>query len=315
MRRSYNPLRTIVKSKAHLLMLLPGVAWLVAFCYIPMTGVLIAFKNMTNSKGNIIANFLASPWTGLRNFEFFFKSPDAWLVTRNTLLYNLSFIFLGLAAAVFCAIALHEIYSRIAAKFYQTAMLLPYFLSWITVSYLLYSFLNPDFGLVNTIRAHYLNMKPVSWYTTQKYWPFLFTFLNLWKGVGYSSIIYFAAITGIDAEMYEAAEIDGASKWKQITRITIPSITPQMCILTIMSLGGIFSANFGLFWQASLNLGHGMLHDVGSVIDTYVFNALMNNSDIGMASASGFYQSIVGFVTVIAANLIVRKISPENSLF
>lgn len=250
-------IKKVIKSKQFLLMLLPGVVWLLVFCYLPMPGALIAFKDLTFFKSNIFANFLNSKWIGLDNFKFFFVTPDALTITRNTVLYNLVFIGLGLVASVTVAIALHEIHSRRMMKFYQTTILLPTFLSWIVVSYLVYSILNPDIGVANTILVKDFHLKAISWYTTPKYWPFFLVFLNMWKGLGMSSVIYFAAITGIDTELYEAASIDGAKRWHQIWHITIPGITPQMYILTIMSLGGIFNADFGLFWQATMRLGGG----------------------------------------------------------
>lgn len=298
-------------------MVLPGTLLLLAFNYLPMAGLLIAFKNMTFRQSNIVQNFIASPWVGFKNFEFFFRSPDAFVVTRNTLLYNFVFIIIGLFASVLCAILLNEIEARsgIAAKFYQGVMFLPYFLSWTVVSYLLYSFLDPNIGFVNTILVKDFGMKAISWYTTEKYWPFLFVFLYLWKNVGYSSVIYFAAIGGIDSELYEAAQLDGATRWKQILYITIPCISPQIYIMTLLALGKIFNSDFGMFWQSTMNLGNGMLFDVGSTIDTYVFNALQNVGNIGMASAANFYQSVVGLVTIVVANQVVRKINPDNSLF
>lgn len=307
-------LKQLNRNKYFLMMLIPGTIFLLIFSYLPMLGTLISFKRMTFFKSNIFANFLNSEWVGFKNFEFFFKSPNAVEITRNTVGYNLAFIILGLIASVFCAIILNEIRCKFMAKFYQTIMFLPYFISWIVVSYLLYSLLNPELGLFNNILQNF-KKEGVSWYSTTKYWPVIFIVLHLWKYTGYSTVIYLAAIAGIDTEMYEAAAIDGATKIKQIRHITIPSIVPQMIILTILNLGKIFSADFGLFWNSTLQLGQGSLYSVGHVIDTYVYVALTSQSNIGMASAIGLYQALVGFILILTTNFIVKKISPDNTLF
>lgn len=307
-------LKDLNRNKAFLLMLLPGTLFLLVFSYLPMVGTLISFKKMTFFKSNIFANFANSDWVGLKNFEFFFKSPNAFNITRNTVGYNLIFIAIGLMSAVFCAIALNEIRSRFMAKFYQTVMFLPYFISWIVVSYLLYSLLNPELGLINTFLGK-LGIEGVSWYSEPRWWPFIFVILHVWKHVGYSTVIYLAAISGIDTEMYEAAAIDGATKIKQIRHITIPSIVPVMIILTILNLGKIFTADFGLFWNSTLQLGQGALYSVGHVIDTYVYIALIAQSNMGMAAAIGLYQAVVGFILIMITNYIVKKISPDNTLF
>jgi putative aldouronate transport system permease protein len=307
--------KDLIQNSSFYLMLSPGVILLIVFHYLPMAGVLIAFKRFTYGGHGFLNSFLNSKWVGLDNFKFFIQTPDAFNITRNTVLYNFTFIFLGLAIPVITAIALNEIRNVKLAKFYQSAIFLPYFLSWIVVSYLLFSFLNSDFGIMNRVVLKALGIEGISWYSTTNVWPFIFTFLNVWKYAGYGCVIYFATIAGIDAEYYEAAAIDGASRWQRITKITLPFLKPVMIITTILAIGRIFNADFGLFYQASLGLGNGALKPVGDVIDTYVYQALINTGDIGMSAAAGLYQAVIGFILVLSSNYIVRKISNENSLF
>lgn len=289
-------------------MILPGVLALILFNYLPMFGIIVAFKNFNFAKG-----FWGSQWVGLKNFNFLFRSNDAFLITRNTLLYNLVFIVLGTLGAVFLAVALNEMKNHLFAKSCQTALLLPYFLSWVVVSYLAYSFLGYDSGMINMQILKPLGINPVNWYFTLNAWPFILTFFHLWKGIGYSSIIYLAAITGISDEYYEAAVLDGASRWKQVQSITIPLIMPQIVMLVLLSIGKIFYADFGLFYQIPRNSG--MLYPVTNVIDTYIYNGLATTGNIGMSSAAGLYQAFVGFVLVLGSNLLVRRIDPDKALF
>ena len=214
---------------------------------------------------------------------------------------------------MFVAIAINELKNRYTAKFYHSCMFLPYFLSWVVVSYLAYAFLNVERGFINNVLVNYFNREAIYWYNEPKYWPFIIVGANFWKGTGYSSIVYLSAIMGIDKELYEAAEVDGATKWYQIRKITIPLLTAIMSVLILMGLGGIFRGNFGLFYQLPLNSG--ALFRVTNVIDTYVYRALMTMGDIGMSSAAGFYQSIVGFILVFVSNLIVRRVDESKSLF
>lgn len=277
-----------------------------------MFGVVIAFKNLRITGKGFIHSLIHSEWVGLKNFQFLFKSSDAWLITRNTVLYNIVFIILGIIVPVFLAIILNEIISRKKAKFYQTAMFLPYFLSWVVVSYCIFAFLSPEKGYLN----HLLNlfgMKSISWYSETKYWPFILTYMNVWKGAGYGTVVYIAAISGIDKTYYEAAMIDGASKWQQIKYITIPLLKPVITILFILSIGRIFNADFGLFYQIPKNSG--ALYPVTNVIDTYVYRGLTSLGEIGMSSAAGLYQSTVGLILILLSNFIVKKIDNENSLF
>ncbi|MGL4911687.1 MAG: ABC transporter permease [Romboutsia sp.] len=305
-------MKDVWKNKAWLLMVLPGTIWLLIFSYLPMFGLVIAFKDFKVSPGGFIQSLINSEWVGLSNFEFLFSSGDAFRITRNTVVYNIVFIILGLIFAVTIAIALSQLANQKLRKVYQTGMLFPHFLSWVIVSYFVFSFLSYDKGMVNSILGAF-GVDPVSWYNEPKYWPFILVFINIWKGVGYGSIVYLAAIVGIDKTYYEAATIDGASKWQQIKNITIPLIVPLMIILTIMAIGGIFRADFGLFYQIPKNSA--ILYPVTDVIDTYIYKGLMNMGNIGMSTAAGLYQSIVGFILIMATNFAVKKIDPEYGLF
>jgi putative aldouronate transport system permease protein len=289
-------------------LMLPGFAYLLINNYLPMLGVIIAFKNVNYSKG-----ILGSDWVGLKNFEYLFATNDALTITRNTLLYNAAFIIINLILAVAAAIMINEVVSQKLKKFYQSTMLLPFFLSAVIVAYLVYSLLNPEYGFINKSILVPLGLKPVSWYMEPKYWPFILVFVNAWKNVGYSSIIYISAIAGIDSEIYEAATIDGATRWQQIRSITLPMLKTTMIILTLIAVGRIFYSDFGLFYQVPMNSG--ALFPVTNVIDTYVYRGLMNLGNIGMSSAAGLYQSAVGFILVLLSNLAVRKFSPDDALF
>jgi len=290
------------------LLMFPGVIYLLINNYLPMLGTIIAFKNINYSKG-----ILGSDWVGFKNFEYLFTTSDAFIITRNTLLYNTAFIIINLILAVAAAVMLNEIVGQRLRKIYQSTMLLPFFLSAVIVAYLVYSLLNPQYGFVNKFILAPLGLKPISWYMEQKYWPFILIFVNAWKNVGYSSIIYISAIAGIDSDIYEAATIDGATRWQQIWSITLPMLKPTMIIITMLAIGRIFYSDFGLFYQVPMNSG--ALLPVTNVIDTYVYRGLMNLGNIGMSSAAGLYQSAVGFILVLSSNLIVRKISPDDALF
>lgn len=299
-----------VKIKRYLpvyFMLLPGFLYLLVNNYIPMAGLIIAFKNLDFSVG-----ILRSEWTGFKNFEFLFRTPDAWRITRNTIGYNTVFIIVNLVVAVLFAVLLSEIHSKKAVKTYQTIILLPYMVSMVIVSYLAYAFLAGDTGLLNGIR-HSLGLEPVSWYSEPKYWPVILTLVNAWKGVGYGAVIYLASILGIDRSLYEAAAVDGIGKMQEIRYITLPLIKPTVITMLLLSIGRVFYSDFGLFYQVPMNSG--ALIDVTNTIDTYVYRGLIALGDISMSSAAGVYQSVIGFLLVIAANWITNKLSKENALF
>ena len=287
------------------MMLLPGIILLVLFQYIPKFGIILAFKNFRYDLG-----IFGSKWCGLDNFKIFFQTPDAWLITRNTLLYNLVFIFLGLVLSVTLAIAFNEIRGKMFAKTCQTIILMPHFLSYVIVAYLSFAFLSIENGVLNKTILPMLGMKPVNWYSESKYWPFILVFVRMWKTVGYNSIVYLAAIAGIDKSYYEAAQLDGANKWQQIIHITLPGISTMMSVMTIMSFGDIFNSDFGLFYQVTMNSG--LIKSTTSVLGTYIYNSM---SDVGFSTAAGVYVSVVGFLMILLTNKIASKINPESSLF
>lgn len=300
-------------NKELLLLSLPGAIWFLLFAYLPMFGVVVAFKKFRiASGGGFIKSLIESEWAGFSNFKFLFASPDTFRVFFNTVFYNVIFIILGIVLPILVALLLNELRNKGMAKIYQSAMFLPYFLSWVVVSYCLYAFLNPEKGFVNSIIAS-MGGDPVSWYTEKKWWPFIIIFMSQWKGIGYNTVVYLASICGIDKTYYEAAVLDGANKKQQIKYITVPLLKPVITILLIMSIGRIFSADFGLFYQIPKNSG--ALFDVTNVLDTYIFRALRTNGEIGMSSAAALFQSTVGFILVMVSNKIVSMVDSENALF
>lgn len=304
-----NKKRKSSKSSLPLLMLtIPGLLYLLINNYIPMVGVIIAFKSQNFAKG-----IFGGKWVGFDNFAFLFKTKDALIMTRNTILYNLGFIILGTISAVVLAILMTELTKKAVSKFYQNALILPSVISTVIIAYIAFSFLNSDSGLINKTILHSLGMKEISWYSEAKYWPFILTLVFLWKSAGYTSIIYMASIAGMDKSIYEAAKIDGAGKLRQIREITIPLLKPTIIIMTLMAVGRIMNSDFGLFYQVPMNSG--ALYSTTQTIDTFVYRAMMQLNDTGMAAASGLYQSLVGFVLVLTANGIVRKVDSDNSLF
>ncbi|WP_283717811.1 ABC transporter permease [Clostridium perfringens] len=298
-------------NKELLLLTIPGAIWFLVFAYLPMFGVIVAFKRW-RIHGGFFESLMNSKWVGFDNFKFLFQSSDAWLITKNTVLYNIVFIILGIVLPVTLAILLNELLNKKLAKFYQSSMFLPYFLSWVVVSYCLYAFLSPEKGYVNGILQS-MGGQGISWYTEPKYWPFIIIFMSQWKAVGYGTVVYLASICGIDKSYYEAAMIDGASKFQQIKYITVPLLKPVMIIMFITSIGGMFRGDLGLFYQ--LPKDSGALYPVTNVIDTYVYRGLMNLGDIGMSSAASLYQSFVGLILIVTSNAIVRKVDEENAFF
>jgi putative aldouronate transport system permease protein len=296
-----------------ILLAIPASVWFLLFSYLPMFGIIVAFKRYRPlPRSNFLTSLLKSEFVGINNFKFLFATPDAWVMFRNTLLYNIIFIALGIVVPVALAIMISQLRNKRTAKVYQTSIFLPYFLSWVVVSYFVFSFLSVDKGLINsTLKA--LGKETVQWYMEPRYWPYFLIFLNVWKGVGYGMVVYLASISGIDASLYEAAIIDGATKWQQVKHITIPMLKPIIIILFILSVGRIFSSDFGLFYQVPRNSGP--LVNVTQTIDVYVYKALMGMNNIGFSSAAAFLQSIFGLITILSANSIVRRIDPESSLF
>ncbi len=300
------------KNKALFLMALPATVWFICFSYLPMAGLVIAFKEYRYTREGFLASIIKSKWVGFGNFKFLFSTSDAYIITRNTLLYNAAFIVFGLILSVALAIVLSELTSRRLAKWFQTGMFMPHFLSWVIVSYFVFSFLSFDKGVINRV-LEWFGREPIQWYYDKTYWPVILVIVYLWKTVGYNSVIYLAGILGIDRSLYEAAMIDGATKWQQIRNITIPSLKPLMIIMTLLAVGKIFYADFGLFYQVPRDSG--TLYAVTNVIDTYVYRGLKVTGEIGMSAAAGLYQSVVGFVLVLLSNWIVRKIDQDSALF
>lgn len=296
---------TLKKDFPLYMMMLPGFIYLIANNYLPMFGILIAFKRVNFSVG-----IFQSPWCGFENFEYLFKTKDAFIMIRNTILYNLVWIVMGLVIAVFIAICMAEISSRKAAKVIQPVICFPSMVSAVILSFIVYAFLSTTYGYLNTtiFQEH-----PVNWYATAKYWPIILTIVHFWQNAGQSSIIYMASIGGIDKSLYESARLDGASKLKQIRYITLPMLRPMIILMLLMSIGRIFNSDFGLFYQVPL--GQGLLSSTTQTIDTYVYRALLKLNNVSMSSAASVFQAIIGFVLVLTSNLLVRVVDPDNSLF
>ncbi len=290
------------------LMMLPALLYLLINNYIPMAGMVIAFKKLNFAKG-----IWASPWAGLKNFKFLFASKDAWIITRNTLLYNVAFILVNMVVGIAIAILITEVRNTKLKKIYQSAILLPFLMSMVILSYIVYALLSAENGLVNNSILPLFHIDPIQWYQKPKYWPAVLIIANCWKGVGYGCLIYIASLIGIDPSFYEAARLDGASKWQEITKITLPSLVPTIITLLLLSIGRIFYSDFGLFYQVPMNSG--VLFPTTNVIDTYVYRALIEQGNISMSSAAGVYQSLVGFCVVMLSNWIVRRVDKDQALF
>ncbi len=291
------------------IMMLPAMLYFLINNFLPMFGIVIAFKKVNFRKG-----ILMSPWAGLDNFKFLFSSGNAWIITRNTVLYNVAFIILNTVLGIVVAILLNEVRSKMATKVYQTVILLPYLMSWVVVSYLVFAFLGGENGFINNTLVPLLGLeRKINFYQESRYWPFIIMFVSQWKGIGFNMILYYASIIGIAPDYYEAARVDGATKWQQIKNITLPSLKPTVITMVILNIGRMFYSDFGLFYQVPKNSG--MIYNVTQTIDTYVYNALMTQNNLGMSAAAGFYQSVVGFVLIIAANAVIRKFSEENAMF
>lgn len=297
-----------------LTMVAPGALWLLLLRYLPMGGIILAFKNykIYPKDPTFLNNLIHSKWVGLDNFKFLFTTGDSWVMIRNTLAYNIVFIILGVIIPVAFAVMMSELSKKFVAKTYQTLMFFPYFLSWVVVSYFLNAFIDAQYGLI-PMAQRAAGETAVSWYTTPGPWPYIIVFANLWKNVGYSTVLYLAAITGTDQTQYEAAAIDGASKWQQILHVTLPNLRTMIAILFILNVGKIFNADFGLFWNVPMQ--NGALFSVTQVIDTYIYRVLMNTGNIGQSTAAGLLQNIVGFICIIGANAVVKKIDSDSTLF
>ncbi len=288
-------------------MSLPGVVLLFIFAYLPMLGIVIAFKDYRFNLG-----IFGSEWVGFQNFRFLFGTDAALRITRNTMLMNILFIGTITVCALVVAILMNEVYRSRMSKYYQTMLFFPYFISWVIVSYFVFAFLNGQTGLINQwIDA--LEIKRIAWYRSPEYWPAILVLANLWNGIGFSSIIYLAGILGISPELFEAAKIDGAGKLQQIRHITLPMLYPMIIILTLLAIGRIFHADFGLFFF--LPRDNPLLYSTTDVIDTFVYRSLVELGEISMAAAAGFYQSFVGFLLVVGANWVVRRFNEDYALY
>ena len=292
---------------------LPCFLWFVIFAYLPMFGIIIAFKTFKITPGHsFLYSLMKSEWVGFKNFKFFVESNAFEMLLRNTVLYNIVFIILGVLIPVTLAVIISQIYSKRAGKVYQTMMFFPHFMSWVVVSYFVYAFLSPDKGLLNgVIRS--LGGQPVQWYSEAKYWPFILVFMQVWKTVGYSMVVYLSSITGIDQSLYEAAVIDGASKWQQTKHITLPSIKSVVVMRFILNVGRIFYSDFGLFYQVTQHIPNSLYTTV-STFDTYVYNAIRTNAPIGQTAAASFFQSVACCITILTANFIVSRIDADSAI-
>ncbi|MBO9610491.1 MAG: sugar ABC transporter permease [Paenibacillaceae bacterium] len=288
-------------------MVVPGIVFFLLFSYLPLIGLVLAFKEYNFRDG-----MLFSPWVGFKNFAFFFTSNNAYRITFNTLALNAIFIVTSLVVQLTLAIVLTELKKKWFVKVSNTIMFLPYFVSWVVVGYFAYALFNMDYGMLNSVLTR-IGMQPVEWYSEPRYWPTILALTNIWKTAGYGCVLYYAAIIGINADYYEAAAIDGAGKWKQMTHITLPLIRPLIIILLLLALGKIFYSDFGLFYNLTRNSG--LLYSTTDVMDTYVYRTLRVTGDVGMASAAGLFQSAVGFMLVFLSNALVRKFNKDYSLF
>ena len=306
--------RELSKNGPLFTMLLPGTVFTILFAYLPIFGIFIAFKDLNMRQG-----ILGSPWCGLENFKYMFKSNDAWVVLRNTLGYNIVFLIVGMILSVGLAVLLSCMRNKIVSKVYQTVLIMPHFLSYIVVACLVMAFLNVEHGFMNKTILPMLGYdtvnNPISWYTTPKAWPVILFIVHVWKTAGYSSILYLAAIAGIDAELYEAAEVDGATSWDKIWHITIPGIKTVIIIDFILCVGRILNGDFGLFMQVPLS--QGALYSTTNILSTYIYYMMVGagTKGMGISAAAAFLQSVVGFVLVVTTNQITKKIDPETGLF
>jgi putative aldouronate transport system permease protein len=298
----------VYKYRVLCLMCFPAILFFLVFSYIPMPGVYIAFTNFNYAKG-----IFGSEFIGLDNFKFLFTSGKIAMLTRNTVLYNVAFIILGNTLQIVVAILLNEIKSKYFKKISQTFMFLPYFISAVLVGLLMYNLLNYDYGFINSIIKTF-DGTPIKVYSDKNVWPFIIVLVHLWQQTGYGSIVYFAAIMGIDAEMVEAAKVDGVNAFQKIRYIIMPSLKPTIIILLLFSMGSILKGNFGLFYNI-IGSSNSMLFPTTDIIETFVFRSMMNNFNFTQASAVGLYQSLFGFAVVMTCNWIVKKIDSDYGLF
>lgn len=308
MDKKKHPFLTDLKeNRVKWLMILPAAVVVILMCYIPMTGIVLAFKEFNYHDG-----VFGSPWVGFKNFTYFFQSGKAWTTTRNTILYNIAFLCINTFLEITCAILLSELAGKFFKRITQSIMFLPYFISWVVVGAFIYNMFNYEFGAVNSFLKS-IGAEPINVYATKWAWPIILICVSAFKNVGYGTVMYLASIVNIDNQLFEAADLDGATMWQKIWNITLPSIRPTIAILFLMSIGTIMKGDFQMFWQVTGN--NPMVLDVTDVIDTYVTRSLLDLQEFGMTSAAGFYQSSISFVLVLIANYTVKKIDPEYALF
>ena len=299
--------KTFVRFLPIYILMLPGLIYLFINNYMPLPGLVIAFKQYNAGKG-----IYGSPWVGLKNFEYLFTTSDAFVITRNTILYNVAFIVINTTLAIAVAIILSELEGK-RKKVYQSAILLPNLLSTVIIGYLVFAFFSVENGFINNTILKALGKDPVSWYSEPKYWPFILTFLRIWKGMGYGMVIYLATITGIDPSLYEAAVMDGATKWQQTKHITMPCIKPVLIMMLILDAGKIFYSDFGLFYQATGGIP-ASLYNVASTFDTYIYKAIQSSAPIGKTAAASFFQSVCCCATILLTNWLVKKVDEDSAI-
>ena len=296
------------------LLAIPTTLWFIAFCYLPMFGIVLAFKDykIVDATRSFLYNLFHSDWVGFKNFQYFLNLRDFPQIFRNTVLYNLVFIVLDIVLPVGLAIMISNIYSKRSSKTYQTLMFMPHFMSWVVISYFVYAFLVTDKGLLNGV-IKFFGGEPVNWYAEPKYWPLILTIMHIWKVLGYSMVVYLASITGIDTNLYEAAVLDGASKFQQARYITLPSLRPMIVLMFIMAVGRIFSSDFGLFYQVTRGAGQPLTPMVAT-FDVKIFQMVTTSPKMGQNAAASMFQSIIGCLTILGANWIVRKVDPDSAM-
>lgn len=308
MKKTTHPfLRDLKDNRVKWLMILPAAVVVILMCYIPMAGIVLAFKEFNYHDG-----IFGSPWAGFRNFEYFFRSGKAWITTRNTILYNIAFLCVNTLLQITCAILLSELAGKYFKRITQSVMFLPYFISWVVVGAFIYNMFNYEFGAVNSFLRS-IGQEPLDVYSNKAAWPVILIVVSAFKNVGYGTVMYLASIVNIDGEMFEAADLDGATMWQKIRYITLPCIRPTVVILFLMAIGTIMKGDFQMFWQVTGN--NPMVLEVTDVIDTYVTRSLLNLQEFGMTSAAGLYQSALSFVLVLIANYAVKKAEPDYALF
>ncbi|MGI6652819.1 MAG: ABC transporter permease [Christensenellales bacterium] len=300
--------KIVIRCRTLLLMLAPALILVIIFSYIPMYGVVVAFKQFNYADG-----IMGSPWAGFKNFEFFFKSGQWWPVTRNTMLYSAVFLVVNTFLQLLFALVLSELTSMWFKKTSQTLMLLPYFISWVVVGAMSYNLFNYERGAVNSLLIG-LGFDRVDIYGLPHIWPFLLVIFSAWKGVGYNTVVYLAAITGLDQQIMEAAEIDGANIFQRIRHVTLPSIAPTIIILFLLHIGNLFRGDFGMFYNL-VGLNNGRLFATTDIIDMYVFRSLFTSGGMERGAAAGLYQSLLCFITIMTANFLVRKYDKDYALF